>query len=223
MAKFLMGDSPSIKKMYLIRHGATALNSQNGDGSVDKIRGWADVPLSDKGQEQAEKLGQKLKNSGIDVIYHSPFSRATDTAQHISNNTGAPMIPVEQLKPWNVGELTGQESKDAHPVLKEHATQKADQPLPGGESFNTFKQRTFDGLKQILAQSNGQMPAIVTHHRVERLIQAWIKNGQKPDLSLDMGEMLKHGEATGSAELVHIQPHKLDNQHLVRQLLSPTG
>ena len=48
MAKYLMGDSPSIRKIYVIRHGATALNSQNGDGSVDKIRGWSDVPLSDK-------------------------------------------------------------------------------------------------------------------------------------------------------------------------------
>lgn len=134
------------------------------------------------------------------------------------------MVPVEQLKPWNVGELTGQESKDAHPILKHHAINNPDVPLPGGESFNTFKQRTFDGLKQILSQSNGQMPAIVTHHRVERLIKAWMKAGQKPDLSVDMDEMLKHGEATGHAEMVHIQPHKLQpDQHLVRSLLSPTG
>lgn len=222
MAKYLMGDSPSIRKLYVIRHGATALNAQNG--SIDKIRGWSNVPLSPEGKRQAIKLGGKLSGSGIDVIYHSPLDRATDTAREVAKNTGAKMIPVEQLKPWDVGELTGQESRDAHPILKEHATEKADQPLPGGESFNSFKNRTFDGLKQILSQSDGEMPAIVTHHRVERLIKAWMKNGQKPDMSLDMDEMLKHGEATGHAEIVHIQQNRLSaNPHLVRQLLSSTG
>lgn len=220
MAKYLMGDSPSLRKVYVVRHGATALNAQNGDGSVDKIRGWSDVPLSDKGQEQAEKLGKKLKDSGIDVIYHSPFSRATDTAQHISNNTGAPMVPVEHLKPWDVGELTGVESKTAHPTLERYAREQPNQPIPGGESFNNFKNRFFTGLKQILNQGDN-LPAIVTHHRVERMIQAWLKGGQKQDLTLDMGEMLKHGEPTGHAEIVHIQPHKLEpDQHLVRSLLS---
>lgn len=219
-----MGDSPSLRKVYVIRHGMTEYNEQNGDGSVDRIRGWRDVPLSDKGREQAEKLGKKLKDSGIDVIYHSPFSRATDTAAEIAKNTGAPMIPTDKLKPWNVGELTGQESKDAHPKLREYATQKPNEPIAGGESFNTFKARLFDGLREIVNNSQGKLPALVTHHRVERMIRAWMDAGQKPDLSLDMGEMLKHGEPTGHAEIVHIQANKLRaDPHMVRQLLSKTG
>jgi probable phosphoglycerate mutase len=220
-AKYLMGESPSLKAVYLIRHGATALNSQNGDGSVDRIRGWKDVPLSKNGRQEAEKLGYKLKNSGIDVIYHSPLERATDTAEEVARGTGAPLIANDKLKPWNVGELTGQESKTAHPELEKYASENPDKAVPGGESFNEFKHRTFDGLKEVLEQSGDKFPAIVTHHRVERLIKAWIKAGQKPDLSIDMKEMMKHGEGTAGHEVVHIEQDKLrPNQHLVRNLLS---
>lgn len=222
MAKYLMGDSPNIKKVWLVRHGATALNAQNGEGAVDKIRGWKDVPLSEKGREQAEKVGHKLKNSGIEVIYHSPLSRATDTAEEIAKNTGARLVPTDQLKPWNVGDLTGQESKTAHPILEKHAVETPNKAVPGGESFNEFKKRTFEGLRKILNESNGELPALVTHHRVERLIKAWIKDGQKPDLSLDMKEMMQHGENTGGHELLHIETSNLKPKpEMVRSLLSP--
>ena len=224
LAEMLMKGDPGTKRVYLIRHGSTALNSEDGGG--DRIRGWKDVPLSEKGIKQAEKLGTSLKDSGISVLYHSPFSRATDTAKAISETTKAPLVSTDKLKPWNMGILTGQESKDVHPIMREYAVDKPDTPIPEGESFNSFKSRTMDGIQEILQKTNGELPGLVTHHRVERLVKSWIKNGQPPDGQLDMDEMLKHGSGTGSAEIVRLNQQNAgnsrNNPELVRYLLNAT-
>ena len=91
---------PNKRLVYVIRHGATALNSQNG--GVDRIRGWADVPLSPQGRAEADTLAQKLADTGIDVLYYSTLDRAKDTAAAIAKTTGAQMVPDADLKPWNV-------------------------------------------------------------------------------------------------------------------------
>src|ERR1043166_2636888 len=56
-------------QFYLIRHGATPMNA--GTGSIDRIRGWRNVPLSPQGHKEADKLGARLKGSGIKLLVHS--------------------------------------------------------------------------------------------------------------------------------------------------------
>lgn len=189
-----------MRQAFLIRHGATALNSQNG--SVDRIRGWTDIPLSNKGVREAEKLAKNLAHSGIQVIFASSLSRARDTAKPIAEATGAALSVTDRLKPWNLGIFTGKNSNEAHPELKKYIVDKPGAVIPDGESFNSFKNRAFQGVMDALTASRGKMLALVTHHRVERLIKAWLANGQRSDLSIDYETMLERGEPTASAELV---------------------
>ena len=200
---------PFARKFYLIRHGATALNSE--DGGVDRIRGWANIPLSEEGRKEAHRLAKELANSGLQVLYYSTLDRAAETAEAIAQTTGAHLVPMPDLKPWNLGEFQGKESKVAHPKMCEYAIDKPNVPVPGGgESFNQFKLRAFSGLKRALDQTpEDKLLGIVTHHRVERLYEAWIKGGEKPDLSLDMNAMFKAGDPTGHAEVMEIDPQKL--------------
>jgi broad specificity phosphatase PhoE len=192
---------PFARDLYVIRHGATALNKESG--SPDRIRGWKNVPLSAEGRQEAKELAAELANSGIDVLYYSTLSRAADTAEDIAQTTGARLVPVAELKPWNLGHFTGQESSKVHGEIKRYICKDHDKPVPGGESFNTFKTRVFGALAHILAHDD-RLPGIVTHHRVERLLAAWDKAGQKPNLSIDTDEMLKHGDSTASARLMKI-------------------
>lgn len=201
--------NPFARKLYLIRHGATALNSESG--GVDRIRAWSNVPLSEEGREEALKLGEKLKDSGLQVLYYSTLDRAHETAKAIARTTGAQLVPDQDLKPWGLGDFTGKESKAVHPKLCEYAIERPNEAVPGGgESFNQFKLRVFSGIRRALDQTpEDVLFGIVTHHRVERLVKAWIKEGEKPDLALDMDEMFKFGEKTGHAEIIEIDPQKL--------------
>lgn len=195
-------------RVTIIRHGATELNKENGDGP-DRIRGWKDLPLSDKGHKEVEALGEKLKNSGITVLYHSDLIRATQTAEAVAKATGAELIAVHDMRPWNVGAFTGQESKTAVPEIKAYATDKPTEPLEGGESWDQFKTRVFTALRTLLVLSEGKEVGIVTHHRVERLVKAWIANGQLPDGSVNFDVMFSIGEKPGTAEKIELDIDKL--------------
>src|SRR3989337_1951208 len=56
--------------LVLLRHGESVWNKKN------LFTGWVDVPLSEKGIEEARAGGKKIKNIPIDVIFMSTLQRA---------------------------------------------------------------------------------------------------------------------------------------------------
>lgn len=199
----------------VVRHGSTAMNAENGGSTEDRIRGWANVPLSPKGREEVRELGAKLADSGIERIYHSDLDRAHDTAQAISNTTGAPMIAVPGLRPWHVGQFTGQPSTEVIAEIKDYAKNAPDTALPDGESFNQFRARVFSALQAIMQQSEGRKVALVTHHRVERLIKSWKAAGSSPDGSVDLSVMFSRGDKPATAENVILDLDALNNVRII--------
>lgn len=193
---------PRYRKIYLIRHGTTSLNSEGG--GVDRIRGWKNVPLSAKGREEAKELGEKLKDSGIGLIVASDLDRAAETAQAIAGTTGARVELTKLFRPWDLGEWTGQESQVIHPKIADFATKKPDAMVPGGESFNWFRYRVFQGLRAYMGAEPSQQMAIVAHHRNERLIQAWRAIGSPANGDIDFNVMFQRGARPAQAELVPI-------------------
>jgi broad specificity phosphatase PhoE len=190
------GADNKMRDIQLVRHGATSMN--NADVSVDRIRGWKNVPLSAEGKEEAERIGDKIKQSPPDVIVSSDLKRAHDTAKIISKKIGVPIKEVSQsFRPWNVGDYAGKTSSVAIPVLAKYAKDTPDKPLPGGESFNSFRDRFFTGLTDVLGRHDGKV-AIVTHHRNERLLNAWLEAGAPDNGKIDIGTFNKKGEAPGA-------------------------
>lgn len=185
-----------MRQIQIIRHGATKLN--NDDVSVDRIRGWKDIPLSKDGEDEAHSLADKIAKNPPDNIVSSDLKRAHDTAKIISDKSGIPIVDVtESFRPWNVGDYSGQVTSKAIPILGDYAANKPDEPIPGGESFNDFKGRFLGGVKSALSENQGKL-AIVTHHRGERLLNAWKKAGFPENGDIDVKEFNKKGEHTGA-------------------------
>ena len=65
--------------LYLCRHGET-------DGNVNQIVQGAgvDIPLNEKGHEQAKELGKILARLKLPKIYCSKMTRARQTAEDIA-------------------------------------------------------------------------------------------------------------------------------------------
>ncbi len=176
-----------------IRHGSTHMNDANRAG--DKIRGWADVPLDDRGLQEAEKAGKKL--AGIEnkprILFTSDLQRAATTAHIVSQITGIPVAPpTHGLRPWNLGRFQGEESQSIAPQLKMFVNNPG-QRVPGGESFNEFTTRFISTMRGILAKTQLRM-GIVAHHRNERFLSALAKADWK---GFDKPEFFKHGSPTG--------------------------
>lgn len=203
----------NLRQILLIRHGSTDLNNQ--DTSVDRIRGWSDVPLNEEGRQQAVETGKKIAKNPPDVMVSSDLSRAAETAQIVSQITGTPLAgTTPYFRPWNVGKFAGQVSKKAIPVLAQYAAERPNDPLPDGESFNQFRHRFFTGISQALQQHPQGEVAIVTHHRNERLLHSWQKAGFPPNGDIDIPTFNSKGENTGAALPMTIPVDKI---HAVAQ------
>ncbi|MDL2253232.1 2,3-diphosphoglycerate-dependent phosphoglycerate mutase [Ruminococcaceae bacterium OttesenSCG-928-I18] len=85
-------------KLVLIRHGESEWNRLN------LFTGWTDVPLSDKGREEAAEGGRLLKEEGydFDLCYTSYLRRAIHTLDIVLEQMDRVWLPVE--KDWRLNE-----------------------------------------------------------------------------------------------------------------------
>lgn len=70
------------RELILVRHGQSVANA------AGVWQGRMDFPLSDKGKDQALHTGRLLARSHLDALFSSPLSRAYETAQIISRESG---------------------------------------------------------------------------------------------------------------------------------------
>lgn len=186
------------RKVVIIRHGTTLANEQ------DVIRGWWDLPLVDKGLEEAQELGEIMKKSGIELdgIFTSDLLRSVQTTLEISRATGIPLLGTTKvLRPWDVGKLTGTDGKAAHKVMSTMAKKSPDEAVgETGESFNIFRHRFLGGLIGLLNSHRGLKLGFTSHSRGERILHAWVAEGCPDDLSIDLDTFLAEGEPPASAQ-----------------------
>jgi broad specificity phosphatase PhoE len=188
------------RTIYIVRHGATKFNA-GASISVDRERGWSNVPLTEEGREEARKAGAQLKGKGLSAIVSSDLVRAKDTAQIIGKIIGLKPEFSFKLRPWNLGDLTGQDMKEAKPQIAA-STRTPDKAVAGGESFNAFKMRAFQGIDEAVRKHPDPL-LIVCHHRVERLISGWCKAGEPPSHAINLNTFLEDGDPPGGIIILH--------------------
>lgn len=139
-----------------MRHGETALNAEN------KFRGWLNVPLSDKGRQEAQEAGRFLSKYPIQTVIHSPLDRTKESSA-IAVPHATRVISDSRLMPLNVGALSGKD-KDVYKSALAHFIKHRDRPLPMGESVSQFEQRFKPALEQGIASGRaGKLALFVAH------------------------------------------------------------
>lgn len=189
---------------FLVRHGATKMNSPE-DMSVDRERGWSDVPLTREGELEAQKAGIKLRGKGIEHVSSSNLNRATETARIIGQHLGVHPASDPGLRPWNLGELTGRRMKEAQPEMEDYARNRPDEKVPKGESFNEYKSRALRAVAKHIRTAGKRRSLLVSHHRVERLLSSL-----RPDGSTNFDTFFDKGEPPGGIQEFDLDPRKLE-------------
>jgi len=87
-----------ILKVVLVRHGESTWNKEN------RFTGWTDVPLSEKGVQEAHLAAKKLKEGGydFDVAFTSVLQRAIKTLWIVLEDMDLMWIPVTNN--WRLNE-----------------------------------------------------------------------------------------------------------------------
>lgn len=149
----------SHRPFVFIRHGETDWNKQG------IVMGQTDIPLNDRGREQAYLASAALKNIAFNSIVASPLSRALETAQIIAEKIKVPVTIIDGLKECCWGDREG--TSGNLPLLEEW--RKGLRHFEGGETFSCFSKRVLKGLNQALLLPYPIL--IVAHGGVYRAIQ----------------------------------------------------
>ena len=123
--------------------------------------GWSDVPLNQRGIEEARKLSKDLQDVGLEVIYSSPLSRTLETAKIVARPNYVKIIQNDALKERNNGILEGTIAKIEFPDIYK----KIDDPdfaPPGGESRNRHKCKVLNFIESIIITSEKNIIGIST-------------------------------------------------------------
>jgi 2,3-bisphosphoglycerate-dependent phosphoglycerate mutase len=129
--------------LVLIRHGESQWNLEN------RFTGWVDVPLTEKGRQEARRAGEKIRNLHFDKAYTSVLKRAIDTLDIVLQTIGQSGMPVsydQALNERHYGDLQGlnkAETAEKYGKQQVHLWRRSyDVAPPGGESLKDTAART---------------------------------------------------------------------------------
>ena len=154
-------------EILLVRHGETEWSR---DG---RHTGNTDVPLTERGREQAEALGTALEGRSFARVLTSPLSRAAETARLAGFGDAEPR---DELREWDYGAYEGRKTAE---IREERPgwTLWAD-GVPDGETAAEVAARV-DAVLAELRTAEGAALVIAHGHLLRVLAVRWI--GLEPD------------------------------------------
>jgi probable phosphoglycerate mutase len=137
--------------LLLIRHG------ENEYVKTGKLPGHLPgIHLNERGQKQAQALGEALTHVPLKAIYSSPLERAMETAEPIATSHKLQIIQETALKDADVGKWQGKSLKALRLTNVWKIVQQAPSrfQFPEGESFIDVQTRIAGALEAIVRKHN---------------------------------------------------------------------
>lgn len=149
-------------RFLLVRHGESTYNAEG------RIQGQQDAPLSARGRQQAERIGERLRSYAFDACYASDLSRAADTARAImQHHPDVPLAFTKLLREIKFGIFEGRimpEIAEMYP--EEYAQWIADRHNfvpPGAENWHDLYERAGHAFRWLQDQGHGGTVLVVAH------------------------------------------------------------
>ena len=146
-------------KLLLVRHGESRGNLKG------QWQGWLDEPLTDRGQDQAHRLAERLfqwsvENSElVSAVCSSTLTRAYQTGSILAQRWRVPLVLDWRLRERDIGVLQGLTWSDIelrYPDVAQRIRQRWTVPaLPDGETTGQLTERVCRAVDEIVARVNG--------------------------------------------------------------------
>ena len=156
-----------MTRLALVRHGETIWNAEH------RYAGSTDIPLSSRGQEQAEKLANWASSADLHDIWVSPLLRARETVRPSERAAGITARVDSRLREIHFGRgegLTNAEIKQSFPeAFAAFQSDPVSHPLPGGEDPRDVALRAIECFKEIETMHPRGRVLVVTHNTLIRV------------------------------------------------------
>ena len=152
-----------MQEVWLVRHGETEW-SRSG-----RHTGRTDIPLTPRGEQQAELLGRRLMKKRFALVLTSPLRRARETCR--LSGHGPEAIPDDDLMEWDYGAFEGRTSADIRQESPDWTIWTANPR--GGETADQVGLRADRVIDRALAA--GGDVALYGHGHILRILAArWL-------------------------------------------------
>ena len=203
-------------KIFLVRHGETDWNL------TGRFQGRSDVPLNQKGKEQANALALALRGESLTAIYCSPLARARETAHLIKTyHPSISLYEEEGLVEMNLGEFEGIEGPRWAEKYADFRRAWRDNPasvtMPGGECLQEVQARAMEAMERITRIYPPDSTLVVCSHNfvILTILCAAL------EIPLDRFRELRQG--TAALNVLYVQGRRLraevvnDRSHLSQE------
>jgi broad specificity phosphatase PhoE len=188
------------RRLLLARHGETEWNA------LGRLQGHTDIPLNDRGKQQARDLAAALRaaNVGVRHVVTSDLARARETGAIVADELGldAPRV-IADLRERKFGlfeGLTRGEINERHPEAWK-AWQTLQTPPHGGEPLAAATARVHAVLEQLIGEG-GDPALVISHGGVMRLWLLEVLGTRLPPLHNGVTYEIEHDGARFTARIL---------------------
>jgi 2,3-bisphosphoglycerate-dependent phosphoglycerate mutase len=207
-------------KLIISRHAESEWNA------LGKWTGLHDVSLSDAGHQQAELIGDIIRDIPFAVAYHSEQRRTHQTLDGIlrgSNQTEVARHQHGAVNERDYGDLTGKNKWEVKDEIGEEAfhgiRREWNHPVPGGETLKDVHERVIPFYRSEIVPrlQNGENVLLVAHGNSIRALMKYIEHISDKDVAgveMPLGHVL----------IYHVTPEGFVEEKEVRSVdLGPSN
>jgi broad specificity phosphatase PhoE len=155
--------SDKLQTIFLARHGETAWSISG------QHTGLTDLPLTERGERNARRLGERLNGMTFAKVFTSPLQRAMRTCELAGFAQRAEIDP--DLLEWNYGQYEGHTTDQIRATRPDW--QLFRDGCPGGETPQQVAQRADRVVRRILA-IRGDVLLFSSGHFLRVLAARWL-------------------------------------------------
>ena len=152
------------RHVWLVRHGETEW------ARLGRHTGRTDVPLTERGREQARAIGRRLASHPFALVLTSPLSRAAESARLAG--VGGAAIHDADLMEWDYGANEGRTTAEIRADDPDWTIWTG--PWPGGETADDVARRADRVIARIQATTSGDALVFAHGHLLRVLAARWI-------------------------------------------------
>lgn len=175
MADSSQSGERGLPEVWLARHGETKWTLSR------RHTGTTDIPLTERGREQARALAPSFEGIEFDQILSSPMQRAEETARLV----GLDPTPDRRLVEWNYGEYEGRTTAD----IQRHRPgwDLWRDGCPGGERAEDVARRLEPLLDELRGSGERRVVLFGHSHCFRVLAGCWLDLGPLAGRALTLG------------------------------------
>jgi broad specificity phosphatase PhoE len=197
-----------MSNVYFIRH-AKAENPNRHVGH--------DGGISVEGKRELAQLGNFFVDKTVQVIYHSPLKRTTDTALTIASSKPEILVADSRLRErmWGKEDATWEEIEQT--LSRMSLMDRYEYKPEGGESWQEFEQRTADFWNDKIRSTSDEI-AIVSHEGTMRCLLSFLLRPAIGGLVQSLNWSINQSFAQGSVSVFDRRTEELKKEVFVPKL-----